>query len=115
MLHSIQDVVMTLSNDVRFHGVAVTTVVNAITNVMNDNNVHFIVGADDIIFDDIDWLIMDEYHFVINGKHVVVGTPFYVGANNELHVLNKHVTICSDAKRIVCVNHIAGMDTIYRD
>lgn len=114
-MNTIQDVVMTLANDVRLHGVAVATIVNAIHDVCNNTGVQLIAGHNYITYRNDDWLVTDEYHFVINGKHIIVGCPFYVSATDDINMFNKHLVVCSDSKRFVCVNHIAGMDTIYRD
>lgn len=114
-MNTIQDVVMTLASDVRLSGVTVATVVDAICNVCNNNGVQLIAGTNNIAYKNNGWLVTDEYHFVVDGKHITIGCPFYLSATGDINMFNKHLVVCSDDKRVVCVNHITEIDTIYRD
>ena len=114
-MNTIQDVVMTLVSDVRFKDVAVNDFIDVINNVINNNDVQLIVGNNDIAYKNDGWCVTDEYHFIINGKHIVIGQPFYVGAIDDINMFNKHLVICGDNNRVVCANHIVGMPIIYRE
>lgn len=111
----VYNVVMALASNVRSTGVAVATVVDAICNLCNINGVQLIAGTDNIAYKNNGWLVTDEYHFVIDGKHITVGCPFYLSATGDIHMFNKYIVVCSDSNRVVCVNHITNIDTIYRD
>ena len=100
-MNTIQEVIISLSSDILLSNVNVASVIDSIVDTCDTGNTWLIAGSDNIAYKNNDWFVIDKYNYAINGKHVIVGHPAYIGATGVLNIFNKHLVVCDDSTPII--------------